>query len=263
MFGRSLIQANRVTERCVRVPAPPGGLRQIGSDPMKVVNDAVEESTNLLSAVLRFAASLVAPEEDKGTVTTHKLRSPDNSSDELQITAVEECNVQVLDLIRAFTLFSLTGNLYAVRKKGLYWCIFLSLHSSLVCRQTETKEFIGLPWMSCSCWAALHFVELLPPGGLSALPQSFLKDVKTVWLRESRKRNMELLRDLNVKLVWKTQADLIYETISKIRDGWPRRRRRKWRWRLRKQKVFHEYYCSMNVQINSDLLNPERHLTAE
>lgn len=63
----------------MRVP-PPGGLRQIGSDPMKVVNDAVEESTNLLSAVLRFAASLVAPEEDKGTVTTHRRWSPDDSS---------------------------------------------------------------------------------------------------------------------------------------------------------------------------------------
>lgn len=90
MFGRSSIPAHVVTERCVRVPAPPGGLRQIGSDPMKVVNDAMEESSNLLGAVLSFAASLVAPEEDKGTVRTHKLWSPDKFSGDLQITAVEE-----------------------------------------------------------------------------------------------------------------------------------------------------------------------------
>lgn len=39
--------------------------------------------------------------------------------------------------------------------------------------------------MSRSRWAAFHFVEL-PPGGLSALPQSFLKDVKLCdWGRET------------------------------------------------------------------------------
>lgn len=55
---------------CARVPAPPGGLSKIGSDPLKLVNDAVEESANLVSAVLKFAANLVAPEEDEGTATT-------------------------------------------------------------------------------------------------------------------------------------------------------------------------------------------------
>lgn len=56
---------------CVHAPASPGGLSKVGSDPMKLVNDAVEESTNLFSVMLKFAASLVAPEEDEGTVTTH------------------------------------------------------------------------------------------------------------------------------------------------------------------------------------------------
>lgn len=35
---------------------------------MKLVNDVVDESTNLISAVLSFAANLIAPEEDEGTV---------------------------------------------------------------------------------------------------------------------------------------------------------------------------------------------------
>lgn len=48
-----------------------GGLRKFGSDPLKAVNDAVEESTNMVSAIFRFAASLVAPEEDEGTMDTH------------------------------------------------------------------------------------------------------------------------------------------------------------------------------------------------
>lgn len=43
----------------------------MGSDPMKLVSDAVEESTNLFSVMLKFAASLVAPDEDEGTVRTN------------------------------------------------------------------------------------------------------------------------------------------------------------------------------------------------
>lgn len=36
---------------------------------MKAVNDAMEESANVVSVMLKFAASLIAPEEDEGTVT--------------------------------------------------------------------------------------------------------------------------------------------------------------------------------------------------
>uniref|UniRef100_A0A665V9F4 Triadin n=1 Tax=Echeneis naucrates TaxID=173247 RepID=A0A665V9F4_ECHNA len=43
-----------------------GGLTKIGSDPVKAVNDAVEGSANVITAILKFAASLVAPEEDEG-----------------------------------------------------------------------------------------------------------------------------------------------------------------------------------------------------
>ncbi|CAG5928416.1 unnamed protein product [Menidia menidia] len=43
-----------------------GGLSKMRSDPLRVVNDAVEESTNLVSAVLNFAASLIAPDEEDG-----------------------------------------------------------------------------------------------------------------------------------------------------------------------------------------------------
>ncbi|XP_076613011.1 triadin-like [Chaetodon auriga] len=45
-----------------------GGLSKMGSDPMKVVNDVVEESTNVFTMVLKFAANLVAPEEDEGNL---------------------------------------------------------------------------------------------------------------------------------------------------------------------------------------------------
>lgn len=45
-----------------------GGLTRIGSDPMKAVNDAVEESSNIVTAILKFAASLVAPDEDEGNL---------------------------------------------------------------------------------------------------------------------------------------------------------------------------------------------------
>ncbi len=51
---------------CARVSDPLGGLSKIGSDPMKVVGDVMEESTNMISVVLKFAASLIAPEEDEG-----------------------------------------------------------------------------------------------------------------------------------------------------------------------------------------------------
>uniref|UniRef100_A0A3B5BA37 Triadin n=1 Tax=Stegastes partitus TaxID=144197 RepID=A0A3B5BA37_9TELE len=45
-----------------------GGISRIGSDPMKAVNDAVEESSNVISMVFRFAANLIAPEEDEGNL---------------------------------------------------------------------------------------------------------------------------------------------------------------------------------------------------
>lgn len=40
---------------------------------MKAVNDAVEESSNMISVIFRFAANLIAPEEDEGTVTPHMV----------------------------------------------------------------------------------------------------------------------------------------------------------------------------------------------
>uniref|UniRef100_A0A3B4TGN4 Triadin n=1 Tax=Seriola dumerili TaxID=41447 RepID=A0A3B4TGN4_SERDU len=48
-----------------------GGLTKIGSDPVKAVNDAVEETANVISVILKFAANLIAPEEEEGTVTLH------------------------------------------------------------------------------------------------------------------------------------------------------------------------------------------------
>uniref|UniRef100_A0A3B3Z4N7 Triadin n=1 Tax=Poecilia mexicana TaxID=48701 RepID=A0A3B3Z4N7_9TELE len=45
-----------------------GGLSKFGSDPVKVVNDAVDESTNIISAVFSFAANLIAPDEEEGTL---------------------------------------------------------------------------------------------------------------------------------------------------------------------------------------------------
>ncbi|XP_075869167.1 triadin-like isoform X2 [Nelusetta ayraudi] len=45
-----------------------GGLSSIASDPVKAVNDVVDGSMNLVGAVMKFAASLVAPDEDDGNL---------------------------------------------------------------------------------------------------------------------------------------------------------------------------------------------------
>ncbi|XP_035534740.1 triadin-like isoform X2 [Morone saxatilis] len=45
-----------------------GGLSKIGSDPLKAVNNVVEESTNVISVILKFAANLIAPDEDEGNL---------------------------------------------------------------------------------------------------------------------------------------------------------------------------------------------------
>lgn len=67
-----MIGAGRGLNSHVLVPPPtPGGLTRIASDPVRFVNDAVEGSTNLVGAVLKFAANLIAPEEDDGTKATH------------------------------------------------------------------------------------------------------------------------------------------------------------------------------------------------
>ncbi|XP_005755648.1 triadin-like, partial [Pundamilia nyererei] len=41
-----------------------GGLSKISSDPMKAVNDAVDESSNIITGIVKFAANLIAPEEE-------------------------------------------------------------------------------------------------------------------------------------------------------------------------------------------------------
>ncbi|KAF7650456.1 hypothetical protein LDENG_00125860 [Lucifuga dentata] len=45
-----------------------GGLSRISSDPMKLVNDAMEESANMFSGIFKFAANLIAPDEDDGNL---------------------------------------------------------------------------------------------------------------------------------------------------------------------------------------------------
>uniref|UniRef100_A0A668VBR9 Triadin n=1 Tax=Oreochromis aureus TaxID=47969 RepID=A0A668VBR9_OREAU len=42
-----------------------GGLSKISSDPMKAVNDAVDESSNIITGILKFAANLIAPDDDE------------------------------------------------------------------------------------------------------------------------------------------------------------------------------------------------------
>lgn len=56
---------SRKADLCAGVP--PGGLSKLSSDPATLVNDAVEESTHLIGAMLKFAANLIAPEEDQGS----------------------------------------------------------------------------------------------------------------------------------------------------------------------------------------------------
>uniref|UniRef100_A0A3P9BEP9 Triadin n=1 Tax=Maylandia zebra TaxID=106582 RepID=A0A3P9BEP9_9CICH len=45
-----------------------GGLSKISSDPMKAVNDAVDESSNIITGIVKFAANLIAPDDDEGTL---------------------------------------------------------------------------------------------------------------------------------------------------------------------------------------------------
>ena len=65
---------------CVCLHVQPGGLTKIGSDPVHAVNYVLEETTNMFSAILKFAANLVAPEEDDGTL----IHSAHKASIELQ-----------------------------------------------------------------------------------------------------------------------------------------------------------------------------------
>lgn len=50
-----------------------GSIQHISSDPMKVVNVAVEESTDWGKLLLAFVSSLVAPEEEEIEGIFHKL----------------------------------------------------------------------------------------------------------------------------------------------------------------------------------------------
>ncbi|TKS75411.1 Triadin [Collichthys lucidus] len=59
-----------------------GGLTKIGSDPMKAVKDVAEESSNFFSVAFRFAANLVAPEEDEVTCPPATLEDEDEAEDE-------------------------------------------------------------------------------------------------------------------------------------------------------------------------------------
>uniref|UniRef100_A0A3P8V1J0 Uncharacterized protein n=1 Tax=Cynoglossus semilaevis TaxID=244447 RepID=A0A3P8V1J0_CYNSE len=66
LFGSS----NRpppLARKVLKDSGPRGGLTKLGSDPMKAVNDVVEESGNVISVLYRFAANLIAPGEDDGT----------------------------------------------------------------------------------------------------------------------------------------------------------------------------------------------------
>uniref|UniRef100_A0A8C8GFA3 Triadin n=3 Tax=Oncorhynchus TaxID=8016 RepID=A0A8C8GFA3_ONCTS len=48
-----------------------GSIQHISSDPMKVVNEAVEESTGWGNLLLTFASNLVAPEEEEEIEAFH------------------------------------------------------------------------------------------------------------------------------------------------------------------------------------------------
>ncbi len=42
-----------------------GGFQHISSDPMKAVNEAMEDSTDWITSILTFMTNLVAPEEEE------------------------------------------------------------------------------------------------------------------------------------------------------------------------------------------------------
>lgn len=52
----------------IHICAPAGGLSKISSDPVKAMNEAVDESTNVISSIFKFAASLIAPEDEEGSI---------------------------------------------------------------------------------------------------------------------------------------------------------------------------------------------------
>ncbi|KAJ8396256.1 hypothetical protein AAFF_G00021230 [Aldrovandia affinis] len=51
---------------------PRGGIQDIGSDPMKVVNDAVEESSDWMNTFMAFVSDLLTPEDDDDDEAVHK-----------------------------------------------------------------------------------------------------------------------------------------------------------------------------------------------
>uniref|UniRef100_A0A3B1KFN8 Uncharacterized protein n=1 Tax=Astyanax mexicanus TaxID=7994 RepID=A0A3B1KFN8_ASTMX len=55
----------RVRKALREAGGPRGGMQHISKDPVKAVTDAMEESTDWMSAIMTFMTNLVAPEEEE------------------------------------------------------------------------------------------------------------------------------------------------------------------------------------------------------
>ncbi|XP_042611892.1 triadin-like isoform X4 [Cyprinus carpio] len=51
-----------------------GGIQHISSDPMKAVNEAMDDSTDWITSILNFMTNLVAPEEEEEEGERHFVR---------------------------------------------------------------------------------------------------------------------------------------------------------------------------------------------
>ena len=123
-------------------PPPPGSLHQLSTDPMKVVNKAVVESTGWLNMLLTFASNLVAPEDEESMYAhTHQHSfSGRNPS----------CVLLVSPLTYHISPLCILGNLYAVRKKGLYSCnhfYFVMYYMSSIMSQLSSSIIKSLMLM--------------------------------------------------------------------------------------------------------------------
>lgn len=140
------------TEQPDVLVSPPtiGGLTRIASDPMRFVNDAVEGSTNLVGAVLKFAANLIAPEEDDGTKATHthiSLLTSAGSSQYLiyfsQLFHLSFCPQEICTQWEKKVRIGSNSDFLSCRS-----------HHSAADKETKRKS-CSLPSLSCSCWTVL------------------------------------------------------------------------------------------------------------
>ncbi|XP_042611890.1 triadin-like isoform X2 [Cyprinus carpio] len=67
-------QPHRVRKTFKEAGSLRGGIQHISSDPMKAVNEAMDDSTDWITSILNFMTNLVAPEEEEEEGERHFVR---------------------------------------------------------------------------------------------------------------------------------------------------------------------------------------------